>query len=220
MGVDLIMIRMISSILKALASPAKRSSAELKADLAKLDMQGCEAKVTELERQRRQLLLRGSDEELRTSTQDLEAANLEAERTQAAIDELQRLIAEAEKREAGDALDARRALAVDAQADSLRCLVAIDHHAVELARLLGELDDHRRIISDSNKALAEAGRSSDRVPHAHVALAGHCGLHVPGFPQTQNWALSGYVGHVVEPRYRLHRASELLPSARAAKRAA
>lgn len=103
----------LTKILKAITiKSTPRTSAELKADLAKISMPTLEANVDEIERQRRALLLSGSDDDLRANKQNLDAANLEAERAQAAIDELQRQIAEAEGRE--------RIAAIDAQADESR----------------------------------------------------------------------------------------------------
>jgi hypothetical protein len=106
----------LADILKTLIKPTTRTSADLRADLAKIDIQVLEAKVDAIERQRRELLLRGSDAEVLAITQDLSAANLEAERGQAAVDELTRLISEAEQREAREAIEATASGARDANA--------------------------------------------------------------------------------------------------------
>lgn len=111
---------MLSDILKSLRKPAARSSEELRGDLAKIDMPALEAAVDDCEARRRNLLLIGTDAEIEAATRDLAAANLAAERAEAAIAELNRQIAEAVERETIAEIEARAKAAKEAQLASLR----------------------------------------------------------------------------------------------------
>jgi len=113
-----------AKILAAIMKPTTpRTTAQLRDDLGKIDMAALESRVAELELERRGLLLRGTDADVLKNKQALDAASLDVERGQVATEELTRLIAEAEAREAagrGSAAgrrEARRDLRPDRHSD-------------------------------------------------------------------------------------------------------
>lgn len=117
----------IAMILQTLATPTPRTAAELRQDRDSIDMAALEARVAELETERKRLLLAGSNEALRTNDADLVNARIDVERGAALIEELDRLAVEAEAREAAEALQA------DAE--------AARREADKLAEVYREIDD-------------------------------------------------------------------------------
>lgn len=159
----------LTGILKSLATPAARSSTDLKADLAKIDMQALEADVDAIERRRRDALLRGTDAQVAAIMSELAAANLAAERGQAAIDELQRLIAEAEAREAGEQLEQQAAQAQEAGETIGSIYAEIDGLAAKIRALLGAAGAHADTLRRWNTRAERAGLANRRVVYADPA---------------------------------------------------
>ncbi|WP_395707952.1 hypothetical protein [Reyranella sp.] len=214
---------MIDAILRLLKTSETKlePSSVYRQRLAEIDVPAAAAVVDAAKARRDAVLLRGTEAEAEQADREVAAAARNHDRLQLAARELERLALESARREAQTELDGTAAMARDAQADSLRCLVEIDRHASELARLLDQLDTNRRVISEANAALGEAGRRGDRVSHPLVALAEHLDLKVEGWPRIETWQLQGYRGYLVDPRYRFDRARELLPAGnKAARRAA
>jgi hypothetical protein len=137
---------------------AKRTAADLRTDLASIDIDALERKVSEIERRRRELLLSGSDAELLAIAQDLTAANLEAERGQALTDELKKLIAEAEAREAQAAVEQRAAEGRAARERLIGHYTKADELAAELADTIQNISQDRGLLQDANKATREQAR--------------------------------------------------------------
>src|SRR5512139_404493 len=129
----------LSDILKSLTKSTKRTSTELRADLTKIDLQALEANVDAIERRRRDLLLTGTDDQLRAITDELSRANLDAERGQAAVDELTRLVAEAEERERTADLEATAAEGRQAHDRLIDHYAAADQLAAALADTLAKI---------------------------------------------------------------------------------
>jgi len=182
----------LADILKTIIKPAKRTSADLRADLAKIDLQALEAVVDALERKRRDLLLRGTDAEMAAITGELSAANLEAERGQAAVDELKlRLIPEAEAREQAAALDAKVAEARRLQRRLIEQFVAFDDLAAKLAEQRDDLEATQRQLEAANSYLGEQGRGDLRQPTPRQLLDAQ-GVAQDTMPRTSEWAMPGY----------------------------
>src|SRR4051812_21894139 len=85
------------------------SSSALRDVLSKIDIAAAERKVDELERERRGLLLEGTEAEVNKLEAKIGAENRDIERLVVMRDELQRRIAEAERVEAGEVLSAELA---------------------------------------------------------------------------------------------------------------
>lgn len=182
----------LADILKNLVKPTKRTSAELRADLAKIDMQALEAEVDALERKRRSLLLTGTDAEVAAITAELSAANLAAERGQAAIDELKfHLIPEAEEREKAAAIDAKAAEARSLQRQLIEQFVAFDDLAAKLAELRHALESTERQFTAANEYLAAHGRGDLRQSTPRQLLDAR-GVSQDEMPRTEAWVMPGY----------------------------
>jgi hypothetical protein len=133
----------ITTIVAALtaSTTTHRSTDDLRADLGKIDLAALDEKVAETERERRQLLLTGTDEQLRTNQQQLDDARLQVERGATLVDELHRLIGEAERRE--------RAAEIEAQAEgAARAKSALD-------KIYGEIDDLANLLKEKLAATAK-----------------------------------------------------------------
>jgi chromosome segregation ATPase len=146
------------AILENLAKPSDRAAADLKADLARIDLQVLEAEVDPLEQKRRRLLVTGTDAEVLAVTQELSAANLAAERAQAMMDEIQCQISEAEAREAAQALEASYAEANNAKARLDQLGDELTAQATRLARAIGTAEEAITDIRARNKKFVAAGR--------------------------------------------------------------
>lgn len=171
----------------------KRTSAELRASLAEIDLAALERAVTDIERQRRALLLTGSDAELLAITQDLTAANLEAERAQALTDELKKLIAEAEAREAQAAVEQRAAEGRAARDRLIGHYTKADELAAELANTLQKIGQDRHLVQDANRTTSAKGRPDLRVNDPIGDIAGHLGYaSADRIPNPLHWTLKGY----------------------------
>lgn len=143
----------------------KRTAADLRAALAEIDQPALERKVDALEAERRKRLLRGTDAELEAIGREIASANLDCERAQAAIDELQRQIAEEEERE--------RIAGIEAQADESRKAKSrldelydqLTNEATQMARLLGAVDEVTATIRIANRRFADIGRPDLKVTY-------------------------------------------------------
>lgn len=100
----LLAMSIIAMILEAIATPSPRTAAALRQDRASIDLAALQARVAEIETNRKRLLLAGSNEALRTNDDALADARIDVERGAALIEELDRLAAQAEAREAAAAL--------------------------------------------------------------------------------------------------------------------
>jgi chromosome segregation ATPase len=154
----------LADILKKLTKSTKpRTAADLKADLELIDLKALEAQVDALEAERRRLLLAGDDDDVVAIGAKITAANLACERGSAARDELQRLIGEAEQREAAAAIE-------DAfgQADAIRkqiddATAELDQTVATAAGLLGTISGHTVRLRSLNLRIEKAGRPTARV---------------------------------------------------------
>lgn len=159
----------LAKLLKSLANPKPQTAADLRAMLAKIDQRALLAEVERLETERRRLLVHGSDGDLAAIDAELAAANRSCERAGAGVDELHRLITEAEAREAEAATVALEAEAVrvreEIEADRAEVEKAADQVSAMLAdvgRKIGTLTRHEREIA------AKRGRERGRVPDLGV----------------------------------------------------
>ena len=91
---NLMSMTIIGMILQALATSTPRTAAELRQDRNSIDMAALEARVAELETDRRRLLLAGGNDALRANDDALADARIDVERASALIEELDRLAAE------------------------------------------------------------------------------------------------------------------------------
>lgn len=149
----------LSKLLASLTKPTPmRTAADLRADLAKVDLPALEAKVAEIERERRGLLLRGTDADLAKNRQALDAASLDAERGQAAVEELSRLIAEAEAREGAAEMEAQAAGAQKAVDDLAIIYARIDEVTNELNELFAQAKPLAARIDSWNQRGHKLGR--------------------------------------------------------------
>jgi hypothetical protein len=102
---------------------AKATSADMRAALAQLSIEDAERAASDLEAERRRILLDGSDRELTAVEEKISAAWRQVERMTAAREELEARIAAIEAKEKADAFNAeRKAIEDEAQAaaDALR----------------------------------------------------------------------------------------------------
>lgn len=153
----------LSTILKAIVSGKPRTSAQLREDLQKIDVAALEARVEGLEAERRRLLVHGTDAEVVTISQDITAANLNCERADALIKELERLIAAAEQREAEAAVES-----TVAEADQVGKKLAADSTELDKAvgkvvSLLGGIADQTAHLRGLNRKIEKAGRPVGKV---------------------------------------------------------
>lgn len=124
----------LTSIIEALTKQTPRTAAELRQDRAAIDLPALQARVAEIEAERKKLLLVGGNAALRANDDSLADARIDAERGEALIDELDRLAAEAEAREAAEALKADAEVA--------------QREADKLAEVCREIDDLADQIKD------------------------------------------------------------------------
>lgn len=153
----------LAKILKAITGGKVRSAADLRADLAAIDVGALEKRVERLEGERRRLLLSGTDAEVVAIDQNITAANLEAERGAAAVEELTKQIAAAEQREDEAAIEA----AVE-QAEQVRTKLAADQAELDkamtkAAALLGSIAGHSDTLRTLHKRIEKAGRPAGKV---------------------------------------------------------
>lgn len=169
----------------------KRTVEQLQSDLAAIDLEGLERKVTAVELRRRELLLTGSDEAIRGATEELSQANLEAEKGQALADLLTtRLIPEAIERARVENIDATAARGRAAQAKMVQLYVDLDQAAIRVTDLLVALEEQAIELRDCNQTVAVEGKRRDLKSDSPLGLlAQHLGRVVP---DPGHWALAGY----------------------------
>lgn len=159
----------LADILKLITTKAKkRSAADLRATLAEIDPKALEAEVDRLEAQRRRLLVHGSDAEVLAIGAEITAANLACERGAAAIEELNRLIAEADQREAEAAIETTVAEAEKAGRQIADTATEVDVATGALAALLGKLSTQTATLRSLNGPLEKAGRQVAKAPDIKV----------------------------------------------------
>jgi hypothetical protein len=202
----------LADILKSLAKPTKRTSAELRADLAKIDMPALKAKVDAIERRRRDLLLIGNDDQLREFSEDLTKANLDAERAQAAVDVLTtRLIPEAEAREKAESIEAGAAKAQAARERLFSLYERADGAAKAVLKVAAEIEAARAEIREANGLSGKNGLPELKVADPLFDLMAHVGCsNVEQLPRTELWHVNGYTGSASE-RFQFGRVREPAP---------
>jgi len=183
----------LKKIIDAIRKP-KATAAELREALAGINEKAAEAVVDQLEVERQKLLLQpNSDAELEAIEIKIRAGQRDAERQYAAKRELERLLAEAEQREAREAIEATAAGARDASTQLIGLYCKADELAAELAEVLREIVKQRSIIKMAGTATAEAGRPDLRVREPLGALAQHLGLPTSDhLVDPVGWQLRGY----------------------------
>lgn len=163
----------LAKLLKSLANPKPQTAADLRAMLAKIDQQALLAVVERLEAERRRLLVHGSDVDLAAIDAELAAANRSCERAGAAIDELHRLIAEAEGREAEAAIVALEAETVrirdEIEADRAEVEKAADQVSAMLAAVGSKI---ATLTRQEQEIAAKRGGERARVPDLGVIRDG------------------------------------------------
>lgn len=216
----------LATIIAALRKPVKRSAADLKADLARIDLAALEAAVSDCEARRRSLLIAGSDEEIEGATRELSAANLAAERAEAAVSELNRQIAAAEEREALAEIDRKAAEAQAARVAVLEAYRDLDGAAREVARLLTKISAGQDTIRAANNAVAAAGRNDLKTPWPLSELLQLTGASDAQLPDPLMWQMRGYwpsaptysggslIAAPLRSDWAFSRAGELLPDVR------
>ncbi|WP_428665053.1 hypothetical protein [Reyranella sp.] len=162
----------MTKLLTALAKPttAERSSAEIRADLGKIDMAALGAKVSEIEQARRRLLLVGTDEQLHENGRALADAKLQVERGATLIEELGNLAAAAERREKAVELQAEHEAAQREGEKLAATHVEIDQIAAKLGDLLREASRSCATLNRWN-AKAERHAPDRRVPAVPAEVA-------------------------------------------------
>lgn len=140
------------------ASEAAPSAAAIRSRMDGLDVASLERAVTELEDQRRRVLVAGSDSELAELDARIAAANRAADRGVALRDELERILAEAEVREAA-ADQARRRVEAERLSEA-----AIDAIRKKLPQAFDQVRTVLRQVAEAEAACAavNAGLPSDQ----------------------------------------------------------
>lgn len=152
---------MITKLLDSLRKPAQRSAADLRQDLAEVDLTKLQAEVGRIEAERKPLLLKGTSEQLRRNEQDLAEARLEVERGGALIEELQRLVVEAEARENAEAFESMASEAAAAEQQLKTICAEIEAGAAKLKSRMAAASVQAAIVTRWNRK-AEAVRQPDR----------------------------------------------------------
>lgn len=183
---------MLSDILKALRKPTTRSSADLRQDLERIDLAALESEVDGCEARRRTLLLTGSDDQIEAATRDLAAANLAAERAEAAVAELTRQIAEATERERLASVEKQASEAKAARVAVIEAYAALHNATLVVTRLLTVIRAGEATIREANGITSAAGRRDLKVPWPRAELLAHLGLTDGQLPDPLLWRIEGY----------------------------
>lgn len=107
---------MLDTIKKIIVGGDPQTSATLKTVLAKIDLAKLQADLEAARSERARLLLEGTDADIQTAEQKIDAARIALDRGRAATEEITARIAKAEQIEAEEAFQAERA-AVEKKAD-------------------------------------------------------------------------------------------------------
>lgn len=142
----------LQTVLKTItrSKPESRSAEDLRGDRAKIDLDQLRARVTKIEAERRGLLLRATDAELKANREEAEEARLAVERGEALVEELDRQIAAAEAREAEGAREARAAAAQAAKVKLDKIYATIEHLTVQISGLLEDAKAPCRTLGQWN----------------------------------------------------------------------
>jgi hypothetical protein len=155
--------KIVAAICKGATSGTK-TSAELRADLGRIDLASLGAEVARIEAERRALLLTGSDGQLEANGRELASAKLAVERASAAIDELTKLAAEAVEREHAAELEAAY---VKVQQDAGK--LAEEHATIE--DFAAKIADHLREAAQLSAALHRwNARAEKKAPDRRVSF--------------------------------------------------
>ena len=130
------------------AAEKPQAAATIRKQPAGVDVDALEAEVERIEAERRKALVRGSDSDVEALDGKLAAANRAADCGIALRDELQRLLAEAEAREAADALACERA-----EAERLS-RTAIESLQTRLPALFGDIRSVIRQVAEAEITVA------------------------------------------------------------------
>ncbi|MBY3347304.1 hypothetical protein [Rhizobium laguerreae] len=146
--------------LRGILGRADAGSAELRAAVSAIDVAPLEEAVKAAERKRTGLLLDGTEAALDKADDVLKLAIRERDRAIAARAELSKRLADAEMREASDALDAERA-AVEKEAAAVAKMLGEKWLKMqgEMVALLERLGDAENAVSELNQRLSSIGRS-------------------------------------------------------------
>lgn len=164
-------MKAIARILKTLsAQSTPRTSAELKADLAAIDIPMLKGIVEALAIERKVLLRTASDDQLRASAAKLDDARLAVERGEAITEELQRQIADAEKHEAAQQVEAQAAEAQQSAARLAELYAAFDELVRQAQARLAEAGAAAAVVTRWNRTAERSGQPERKLQYVDVAV--------------------------------------------------
>ena len=185
---------MLSSIISSLFTLKKpdATSAELRADLEKLDIAGAEAENAKLETDRHALLLL-ADRESEIDQLDLriQRSQREIERRYALKAEFERKIKSAQEREHAADIVAKIAEGRALQRQMIAAYIDFDEAAIKLAETLTMINAQHGDLEKVNAWLAENGRGEDRAETPRQLLAAR-GVSQDDMPRSESWRMPGY----------------------------
>lgn len=169
---------MFDTILKKLRTAPETSAALYSANAEAIAARpAAVAALAAAEAERAGLLLTGSEKEILSSEGRIASARIALDRIEAAAAELARRAAEAENREASEALDRERD-AVEAVASRIASSLVGSYaqHSAALAGLLHNLANAEAAVAAINGKLIAAGRGDEILPpvETRVLGAGNC----------------------------------------------
>jgi chromosome segregation ATPase len=154
------------AIFEKIRRPAT-DAADLRQRLAEVSetLPQLEAEVRRHQQRRAEGLLALSDRDVERIEAELALALRNRDRANAAMEELERRVADAEAAEAGAMLDAERA-AVEAKAAAVAARLRKEYGdaGAVIVRLMDDLSEAEEAVRTLNRKLADAGRHSDAVP--------------------------------------------------------
>lgn len=153
------------------AAEKPQTAATIRKQLAGVDVDALEADVERIETERRKALVRGSDADVEALDAKLAAANRAADRGVALRDELRRLLAEAEAREAAEGLARERA-----EAERLS-QAAIESLKTRLPALFGDI---RSVLCEVAEAELAVEAINAKLPAAEHVLSPEAWRSAPG----------------------------------------
>lgn len=147
--------------LDLLRSP-KPLSTDLRTALAANDVDGAHAEHARLKAEHAELLMEGDDKTLDALEARISAARRQIERTTIVRDQLTASLAEAEVREAAEALTAERA-AIEAEAAAFANVLRTTYPKMvaDMVAVLDRLEAAEQAVRDVNAKLHKAARSDD-----------------------------------------------------------
>jgi response regulator RpfG family c-di-GMP phosphodiesterase len=129
----------------------RRASADIRADIGRVNKAALITEVAEIEQRRQWLLLHGTDDQLHENKAALDAARLVVERAEALVGELTRQAAEAEAHERTKELEAAHANAVNAKSELDRATDEAESASMHLRGSLDEMKAASAIIAEWNR---------------------------------------------------------------------